>query len=88
MTSFSIHPVAGGGGIKSIQHHLVLLDKVQEIVFPTPAVDPAKIIIIEDALSNKPDVQTMTTFVSDTKLRVRQSNIKAVTTVRIQLVKI
>ena len=86
--SFTIRSTAGGGGIKSIQHHLVLLNKVQEVVFPTPSLDPAKTIIIEDSLSSTSNVQTMTTFVSDTEIRVRQSNKKAVTTVRIQLVKI
>ena len=86
--AFTVFPAAAGGGIKSIQHHIVLLNKVEEIVFPTPAVDPAKTIILEDAFSNKANVQTMTTFVSDTELRVRQSNKKAVTAVRIQLIKI
>lgn len=84
--SFAIHP-AVAGGIERVQHHIVLLNKVASRTVTISPVNLNKTILLDSWVSTK-TVSVLTTFTSPTELLVNQSDKKAVTTVRIQLIEL
>ncbi len=78
---------ANGGGIENVQHHVVLLNQVFSTTIAIVSVDPGRTLIDDSFISDK-DISVLVTFNSSTEILVQQSDKKAVTTVRIQLIEL